>query len=63
MTDPTQIDLGPFLMAAIDEAGGTIRIPYDAFQRQVAPRAIAFDIEDDGATISMSIVEEIPDED
>jgi len=61
--EPTQIDLGPFLLAAIEEAGGVIRIPYDVFRKQVAPRALAFDIEDDGATIAISVVEEIPVED
>jgi hypothetical protein len=63
MSEPTEIDLGPFLMAVIEEMGGEVRIPYNAFRKQVAPRAIAFDIEDDGATIVMSVVEEIPVED
>jgi hypothetical protein len=61
MTEPTQIDLAPFLAAAIEEAGGVIRIPYDAFRN--VSGAIAFDLEDDGATIAMSITEEIPVED
>lgn len=65
MTEPTQIDLAPFLAAAIEEAGGIIRVPYDTFRGQHGQKAIAFDIEDDGATIVMSVIEtgEIPLED
>lgn len=60
--EPTQIDLGPFLAAMVEEAGGEVRIPYDVFKNQVGDKALAIDIEDDGATLVLSIVEEIPSE-
>jgi hypothetical protein len=60
--EPTQIDLAPFLAAVVEEAGGEVRIPYDVFRNQVGSKAIAIDIEDDGATIVLSLVEEIPSE-
>lgn len=60
--EPTQIDLAPFLAAVIDEVGGEVRIPYDSFKNSVGHKAIAIDIEDDGATIKLSLVEEIPSE-
>lgn len=62
MNEPTEIDLGPFLLAVIEEAGGEIRVPYDTFREQVAPKALAIDIEDEGATIVLRVAEEIPDE-
>lgn len=62
MDEPTQIDLGPFLVAAIEEAGGEVRIPYDTFSKQVAPKALAIDIEDDGQTLVLRVVDEVPNE-
>ena len=60
--EPTQIDLGPFLAAVVDQAGGEIRIPYDTLKDQTGEKALAIDIEDDGATIVLSLVEGIPNE-
>lgn len=60
--EPTQIDLAPFLAAMIDQLGGEVKVPYDVFKNQTGSKAIAIDIEDDGATIVLSLVEEIPDE-
>ncbi len=60
--EPTQIDLAPFLAAVVDQAGGEIKIPYDVFKNQVGDRALAIDIEDEGATIVLSMVEGIPNE-
>ena len=60
--EPTQIDLAPFLAAIIEESGGEIRIPYDVFTNQTGDKAIAIDIEDDGMTLVMRMVDEIPDE-
>lgn len=58
--EPTQIDLGPFLAAVVELAGGEVRIPYDVFHNQVGEKAIAIDIEDDGATVVLSVVDGIP---
>ncbi|AZU97140.1 hypothetical protein SEA_FORREST_63 [Streptomyces phage Forrest] len=60
--EPTQIDLAPFLAAAVEEAGGEIRIPYDVFRSQVGEKALAIDIEDDGATLVLRVVDGIPNE-
>jgi hypothetical protein len=60
--EPTQIDLAPFLAAAVEEAGGEIRIPYDVFKSQVGEKALAIDIEDDGATLVLRVVDGIPHE-
>jgi hypothetical protein len=62
--EPTQIDLGPFLAAIIENAGGEIRIPYGILNQQNGDRAIAIDIEDEGMTLVLSIVngEDIPSE-
>lgn len=60
--EPTQIDLGPFLAAIVEQAGGQVKIAYDVFKNQVGDKAIAIDIEDDGATLVLSIVEDIPGE-
>lgn len=62
MTEPTQIDLGPFLAAIVDELGGEVRISYDVFKNQVGSRAIAIDIEDEGATLILRIVDGIPND-
>jgi len=63
MSEPTQIDLAPFLAAIIEEMGGEARIPYDTFRDQTGGKAIAIDLEDDGATIVLRLTEEIPVED
>ena len=60
--EPTQIDLSPFLAAAVEEAGGEIRIPYDVFRNQVGEKALAIDIEDEGATLVLRVVDGIPNE-
>lgn len=60
--EPTQIDLAPFLAAAVEEAGGEIRIAYDTFRNQVGEKALAIDIEDDGATVVLRVVDGIPNE-
>ncbi|XAO35256.1 hypothetical protein SEA_FRANCOB_60 [Streptomyces phage Francob] len=60
--EPTQIDLAPFLAAAVEEAGGEIRIPYDVFRSQVGEKALAIDIEDEGATLVLRVVDGIPNE-
>lgn len=60
--EPTQIDLGPFLVAAIEEMGGEVRIPYNTFKAQVAPKALAIDIEDEGATLVLRVVDGIPND-
>ncbi|QWT29952.1 hypothetical protein SEA_TUNATARTARE_60 [Streptomyces phage TunaTartare] len=60
--EPTQIDLGPFLAAIVEEAGGEVKIPYDVFKNQVGDKALAIDIEDDGATLVLRVVDGIPNE-
>ena len=60
--EPTQIDLGPFLAAIVEESGGEVKIPYDVFKNQVGDKAIAIDIEDDGMTIVLRVVDEVPNE-
>lgn len=60
--EPTQIDLGPFLAAIVEESGGEVRIPYDVFKNQVGEKALAIDIEDDGATLVLRVVDGIPNE-
>lgn len=62
MQEPTQIDLAPFLASVIDEAGGEVRIPYDVFKNQTGTKAIAIDIEDEGATLVLRVVDGIPNE-
>ncbi|QNN99165.1 hypothetical protein SEA_FAUST_62 [Streptomyces phage Faust] len=60
--EPTQIDLGPFLAAIVEQAGGEVRIPYDVFAAQVGDKALAIDIEDDGATLVLRVVDGIPND-
>lgn len=60
--EPTQIDLAPFLAAIVEESGGEVRIPFDVFTNQTGDRAIAIDIEDDGMTLVLRLVDEIPSE-
>lgn len=60
--EPTQIDLAPFLAALVEEAGGEVKIPYGVFANQTGDRAIAIDIEDDGMTLVLRLVDEIPSE-
>lgn len=60
--EPTQIDLAPFLAAVIDSAGGEVKIPYGTFTNQVGERAISIEIEDEGMTLVMRLVDEIPSE-
>lgn len=60
--EPTQIDLAPFLAAIVEESGGEVRIPYDVFKSQVGDKALAIDIEDDGMTLVLRIVDGIPNE-
>lgn len=60
--EPTEIDLGPFLAAIVEDAGGEVRIPYSVFANERKSRAIAIDIEDDGMTVVLRLVDEIPDE-
>lgn len=60
--EPTQIDLGPFLAAIVEESGGEVRIPYDVFRNQVGEKALAIDIEDEGATLVLRVVDGIPNE-
>jgi hypothetical protein len=57
--EPTQIDLGPFIAAIVEESGGEVRIPYDVFKNQVGDKALAIDIEDDGATLVLRVVDGI----
>lgn len=60
--EPTQIDLAPFLAAIVEESGGEVKIPFDVFTKQTGDRAIAIDIEDDGMTLVLRLVDEIPSE-
>ena len=60
--EPTQIDLAPFFAAAVVEAGGEIRIPYTVFAEQTGERALAIDIEDEGATLVVRVVDGIPND-
>lgn len=62
MDEPTQIDLGPFLAAIVEESGGEVKIPYDVFKKQVGTKAISIDIEDDGQTLVLRVVDGIPNE-
>lgn len=60
MQDPTQIDLGPFLLAVVENAGGEIKLPYGTLINRKNDKALAIDIEDDGATIVLRVLEDIP---
>lgn len=61
--EPTEIDLAPFIAAMIENAGGEVRLPFGLFaDRPENDRAIAIDIEDDGATIVLSLVDGVPNE-
>jgi hypothetical protein len=60
--EPTHVDLGPILAGVIEELGGEIRLSYDSFRKAAGQRAIAIDFEDDGATIKLSLTEEVPSE-
>lgn len=60
--EPTQIDLAPFLAAVVEQAGGEVRIAYDVFKNQVGDKALAIDIEDDGATLVLRVVDGIPND-
>lgn len=64
MKDPTEIDLAPFLAAIVEMAGGEIRIPYDTLVNVLkdGDRAIAFDLEDEGMTMVLRMVDEIPND-
>jgi len=62
MQEPTHIDLGPFLAAIVEEAGGEIKVSYDAFRNQSQDRVLSIDLEDDGATLVFRMVDGIPDE-
>lgn len=59
-----EIDLGPFIAAIVEEAGGEVRIPYESVIGGKGDKALAFDIVDDGATIAISLVDakDIPDD-
>ncbi|AXG66179.1 hypothetical protein SEA_ANNADREAMY_59 [Streptomyces phage Annadreamy] len=59
--EPTQIDLGPFLAAIVELSGGEVKIPYDVFRNQAGTKALAIDIEDDGATLVLRVVDGIPE--
>jgi hypothetical protein len=59
--EPTQIDLSVFLAAAVIAAGGELLVPYDDFVQAHRGGGLAIDIIDDGATIALSLVEEIPE--
>lgn len=59
-----EIDLSVFLAAVIENAGGEIRLPFDAFAKvQDNPEgaAITIDLVDDGATFVLG-VGEVPDD-
>ena len=58
-----EIDLAVFLAAAIENAGGEIRLPYDTFTETLEKaKAIAIDLEDDGQSIVLTLTEEIPED-
>lgn len=61
MDEVLKVDLSVFLAAVLDAAGGEIRVPYDSVVNPEA-KAIAIDFVDDGATIVLSLTEEIPNE-
>lgn len=51
------IDLAPFLAAIIDMEGGEYRIPYSTLRGQTGDKALSLDLEDDGATLVMRLVD------
>jgi hypothetical protein len=51
------IDLAPFLAAIVDMEGGSYRIPYATLRSQQGEKVIALDLEDDGATIVLRLVD------
>lgn len=64
MQDPTEINLAPFLAAIVELSGGEVRIPYDTLATVLndGDKAIAFDLEDEGMTMVLRMVDEIPSE-
>lgn len=61
-----ELDLSVFLAAVVDNAGGEIRLPFSTFaeyQLGESPKALSFDIEDDGATLVIGLTEDIPEPD
>lgn len=61
MEETTQIDLGPFLAAVVENAGGEIRLPYGTLVQKKGDRSLIIDIEDDGATIVLRMADGILD--
>lgn len=54
-----EIDLAVFLAAVVENAGGTIILPFDAFAsiQQGEPKAITLDLIDDGANFKIGLSE------
>lgn len=51
------VDIAPFLAAVIEEFGGAIKIPYaSVFNEREQNVALAVDIEDDGASLVLRLV-------
>ncbi len=59
-----QIDLAKFLGALINELGGEARIPFDSWSKIGEDKSISIDVEDDGATLVLRLIDtkDIPDE-
>ena len=58
MTDEEMtIELGPFLAVIIEQEGGVYRIPYATLVAQDGDKVLTIDLEDDGATIALRIVD------
>lgn len=55
--DEMTIELGPFLAAIIEQEGGTYRIPYATLVNQDGIKALTIDLEDDGATLVLGLVD------
>lgn len=63
-TDVMKVDLATFLAAIIDEAGGEVLIPYDAYLSQHGDKNIIIDLIDDGHTLKLGLIDtkDIPDD-
>ena len=58
MFDIDEINLAPFLAAAIEEAGGEIKFSYETFVSQHGEKGIEISVDDDSRMISLTIAKE-----
>lgn len=62
MIDVTEINLAPFLAAAIEEAGGEIKFSYETLISQHGEKGIEIEIDEESQMISLKIADEESDE-